>query len=1469
MSRILKPNSKIVLLSGDEEREFLIERKKGVGGSCVAYVVSFFEADGIRHKGILKEFCPAYLGEVLRTTDNSIIVPDSLREKFNKSVKDFKNSYKFINNYIAENEFATNYHPVQLGLFEGHNTVYSLSSYDYGKEYAAIKDDSLYSLIKIMISVTKAIEMYHNAGFIHCDIKPENIFILDDVTELIKLFDYDSLLNIDELKKGLVEFIPNPKIYYVPELEERNYRNVGIKTDIFEIGAMIYYRLFSKAPSINEMEHDAVFNFDESDLMNGVAPKIRYEVHKLLKNTLQISVRRRYKNAKELLSQLNLILSNLDSKKPYLLNLPVWQPTKLRIERTTDLLDIHTRLSKDGYVFIKGMGGLGKSELSKMYVKKFKNNYHTIQFCKYMDSLKSLVAMLPMSGINDEEYDSIDELFKVKNRILRQCDSNTLLIIDNFNVTHDKKLREFLPTDSNGFKVIFTTRCMPDADYYEDKVVSLSPLPMEECKSLFYLHNPIIKSPASDIEIEHLVKEIQHNTLLLVLIAKMLRRTSVDIKTVIQKLEEQELDSINTKVFYEYDYADEDIEVHNKINNHLNIVYSISGLGELEKKALMNMTLISSYGIEKNDFVEVCDDSAITKSILDELINQSWLESNEGLVSMHSIVSDVVAQQDVERQESYYLLANYLEDQCYVDEISHITVLQKALAIAKQLYKRYKLEDDEAQAGISYLLGTIYLSLFRPKDAESFLKKALLGFEAIGEYDSLSVVYNRLGDYEAKFGTGSKAICCYSEAIRISEQFCNYEDIDDPDCDEICGALLGIAECYERNNELEQALEYYKKLFDRLVEYDTEYTDSVIKDIVRLSEELGNQSDVDYYSSALAKYEVVSTNEKESFENSFSAQLNYGDLGKAHQEYESMLSELREILGEEAPLYKDIAKYRWVYYLMNNDEAEADRLIADNMDFIEHTYGKNSMEMADFLSVLSFQMIDNAKFEYGIELSQRAIKICESHNQDTSYVYTKAKMNLISANAALGDFHAAGEIAKKLDLYKYAGSEYLSDIIKSVGLVYLELGSYDEMVHLSHKIIENKNIDRLSKTIALELLLIYHERKGELEKAEYYLSKVKEQIDSLSTLEYAKSYLLIFYRFSARIFSRKKDNMAAVNSIDKAIDLYEDKSTYVLLSCYQDRGVYNTYLNRYDEADKDFKMCNEIVDKYSLLPKVNLLVFNNIALVHYKKGEYVEAGKYYDAIIEIHPNVIHPTNYNEAVICQNYGWMKYNLDESEIAEECLLSAIAFYESNGFEESVEYVTAKYNLSLVYSSQNRHEINLTLLFDLYQDFDKINESDVSVKTYIVSSIVLGLLISEKTKEAYEFALDEDKNFAKEYGKKSIERIDYLQKTAGVFKYCGYLDVFDFLEKSDKLIKKAHLEKSIFQASQLNYVGVTFLDLKDDPVSAIRYLTKSKELLEELGEQENSLYGLVCSNLDLAREKEMDKLIKAMVDSMSDEN
>ncbi len=449
------------------DRLFKIEKTEGMGGSCVAYRVSFKERGDVTHFGILKEYCPAFLenDNNIRNSDNSLNVADEYKSMFEDGANRFKNTYKTINDYLYQNLSATNFHTVQLGLFEGNNTIYTLTSCDYGQVWENVEDKSLGSLLKIILAVTKAVEMYHNAGFLHLDIKPKNIFILDSISEIVKLFDFDSLTNIDDLKNPNGCTIANPGEYYVPQLSQGDIRHIDITTDIFEIGAVLFKRLFGRYPQNDDMLFDSKYDFENVKLLNGFGSKVKYELELLLKNTVQISPKKRYQNTALLKNQLKKLISLVDGKQIFISNLPKWPTSKYTVGRNEELKELKNRLDNDNFVFVKATGGTGKSELAKMFAQKYKNYYHTVQFCKYSDSLKALVADLSVDGINDNEYKSIDSLAKEKNKVLHLSDNRTLLIIDNFNVTYDEYLREFLPVDSNNFKVNITKRCMPAAYY--------------------------------------------------------------------------------------------------------------------------------------------------------------------------------------------------------------------------------------------------------------------------------------------------------------------------------------------------------------------------------------------------------------------------------------------------------------------------------------------------------------------------------------------------------------------------------------------------------------------------------------------------------------------------------------------------------------------------------------------------------------------------------------------------------------------------------------------------------------------------------------------------------------------------------------------------------------------------------------------------------------------------------------------
>ena len=132
--------------------------------------------------------------------------------------------------------------------------------------------------------------------------------------------------------------------------------------------------------------------------------------------------------------------------------------------------EIHSELNSRRVVFLQGLGGIGKSELSKRYYLKYSSEYSTVVFARYEGDLAELIAddlVFKVKGCSrmithvdgrdvpqsDEEYakSKIDALKK-------SCDGRTLIIIDNFDTEWTKEPLFKTFTDKAPYKVLITTR---------------------------------------------------------------------------------------------------------------------------------------------------------------------------------------------------------------------------------------------------------------------------------------------------------------------------------------------------------------------------------------------------------------------------------------------------------------------------------------------------------------------------------------------------------------------------------------------------------------------------------------------------------------------------------------------------------------------------------------------------------------------------------------------------------------------------------------------------------------------------------------------------------------------------------------------------------------------------------------------------------------------------------------------------
>lgn len=1445
MQRSMKTGEVITLSSDGKEIGFTVKEVKGVGGSCIAYGVSYTENGDIPHYGILKEFCPAYLENYdFERNESGIKIPDELSGRFQSDCEQFRQTYLNINRYLADNLSAANYHTVQIGLFEGCGTWYTLTAADFGTSYDRVEDTGLSSLLKIILSVTKAVEMYHNAGYLHLDIKPENVLILDGVTELVKLFDFDSLTAISDIKSRRIDAVPVPEDYYVPELSNGEIRRIGIPTDIYEIGAMLFLRLFGRAPLSKDISHSAKYDFDSSPLMRAASPAVRFEVGKLLNNTLQISAAKRYKTTAGLKAQIEKIIEIITADTAYPLNLPAWQPSALSVGREDEIRALKERLDSDGYVFVKGMGGVGKSELTKLFVQKYRNEYHTVQFCRFNGSLKALTAAMPFYGINDSDYADFDSLVNVKNKNLHMCDSNTLIIVDNFNVTYDSFLRDFLPADNKSFKVIFTTRCAQASDYLSGKTMELSCLPEEECTRLFFLHSLLTPDIGTIPTVKEIISAVERNTLIIILLAAVIKKGGISIDDVIKRIADAELNVIEDRVFHEYDINAAESAAYGRIAAHLDLIFDMSGLKEKESEALKNMTLISHDGIESDSFIQLCEEGGLSESVLDSLVNQSWANEENGMISLHPIVSDVIwGNEKIEKSDSYYRLFNNLLSFYQNDKDPHISHKTRILSAFIQLERRSRNENSELRIGSNMYLGLAYKNMYQAQKARDAADKCLKISDETGNRDFVMSAYLLKGEIEKTFGTAQDAISLYEKALSCSKniKFRDYETA--------LITMVATARCCDDMKNGSEALNYYKKAlkyakFHRL----HGYIYSIAREAAEICADLNLKKEKSRYLALQEKYKAFAdTDEIPPELKNVKLYQSTGDIKELSRASSDYFSRIRDEMGEESPDYKYMSLDQWTLFALENDKETAMRKMTESLGFIEETFGKDSLEMARQLEQVAVTLPTLGELNFASESAERGLEICRKLNQTDSFLYLELQTALALCRLLSGRADESARILDTVDFSRFEGRDAADNLISTAGFALLETDAAWRIEPVALKLLEYDDVSPLSRYLSCLLLANLYNTRGEIKKAEKYLTEAEKTADKIAESNSKKALYASFCRIKAiSLFKSglKNEALETVNEADRLFsgnDRYSLQRTPTLLN----RAFIQASCFNPDAAEADCRTCEEIYRKNNMPEESYIRLYNQIAVIYINKNDFAGAKEILDKAISIYPELLNASTLQDITANYNYGWCTLNMGNPEEAVNIIKKSIDGLKRAKMKKSTEYFAINKALSYAYMLLGDYKKTSKILAELSSLYSEItDDNEYSIRRDLIIRIIyLQLVLQPET--VYDFALMQLEQLKDDIGENSIPYIDTLIDIGAVFRNEGHENDYKFILAAEELLNKNGLQKTLTYAVMLNHRANGVYDLGEYKVALMLY-KKSKALFEELGMDNHPVYSIVTQNI-----------------------
>lgn len=217
---------------------FRIERVLGEGGYGITYAAMDLQE---QRRVAVKEFFPSYAFRRDPGRPDVIYIDTKDEEALARTRIRFNEEAALLMNLKNTREIVEVYHS-----FQGNQTAYYtmelLQGKDMQKRLQMHGRMFWHELSPIVIQILRALYMTHRAGYIHRDVTPDNIFLLDDGTA--RLIDFGNARRY--IANGQLTAVVKDK--FAPREQYNVKGKQGPWTDIYSLSVTIYYAMTGTLP---------------------------------------------------------------------------------------------------------------------------------------------------------------------------------------------------------------------------------------------------------------------------------------------------------------------------------------------------------------------------------------------------------------------------------------------------------------------------------------------------------------------------------------------------------------------------------------------------------------------------------------------------------------------------------------------------------------------------------------------------------------------------------------------------------------------------------------------------------------------------------------------------------------------------------------------------------------------------------------------------------------------------------------------------------------------------------------------------------------------------------------------------------------------------------------------------------------------------------------------------------------------
>ena len=454
-------------------------------------------------------------------------------------------------------------------------------------------------------------------------------------TQLIETLFWDMLCDSDANKSfdegqvckwmsGLAKLSPKVSKYYQ---ERSNQRKLAVT-----IEERILPMMPDSAMAVQEL-HDLLIQAPnvsqpmKANLTEGFPFEDQNEEAVFITDVLCLAMQVKYEK-RDIRSKSLLVTGSLSpAVQGYIYDSDMPKPCRWFVGREKELEQLHGLLVDHSKVFLHGIPGIGKSELAKAYVSRHGKEYTNVLYLYYGGDLKRMIA--DMDFADDRPDESQEARFQRHDRFLRTLRDDTLLVVDNFNVTasEDSFLDVMLRYRC---RILFTTRCR-----YEDQAsLEIQELPPDMLVELMGKFYDADRKP--DV-MKEIIELLHGHTFAVELAARLLANSMLRPKALLRKLKkekaamdaEDRIRSIKDGTSRKATYYD-----------HIHTLFSLCRLSRPEQQIMRCLIFVPEKGVPVQQFGVWMNLRNLNR--INDLIEMGFVQPGDGhYVSLHPMIREV------------------------------------------------------------------------------------------------------------------------------------------------------------------------------------------------------------------------------------------------------------------------------------------------------------------------------------------------------------------------------------------------------------------------------------------------------------------------------------------------------------------------------------------------------------------------------------------------------------------------------------------------------------------------------------------------------------------------------------------------------------------------------------------------------------------------------------------------------------